>query len=160
MIGQAVYNYLRSNADLTNLIGDSIYPHYVPYDFELNGIVYSITSIEAIKNKTDEKFQDRYTIQLIIITKKYNDLSDIGIQLRKTLKQKNYKYNNKILHIGIDEKILKYWFSYKFITIIYFFISLQSNILHHQVCLESISFVLIYHLISYTIKRRLSRKFL
>ena len=88
MIGKAITNILTSDAALTVLVGNKIYPIVIALDTALPAVVYAVDSIEPVYTK-DGWAYDTCTFKVTSYAKDYAGVQDVAEAVRAALELKS-----------------------------------------------------------------------
>lgn len=94
--GKIIYDLLRSNTDITNMVADKIFPLVIPEGTNLPCIVYSR---EFENNHTKDYYtSSNCTVNITIISEKYQEGIDIQYAVNNTLKD---HYSSNVKNISL-----------------------------------------------------------
>lgn len=94
MIEKAIYNILSNDADLTNEIGNKIYPSIAPRHIEPTFMVYSIVSSNTIRTKDDPFPLTNYTVQIDTYSENALNAIEVNDLAKKALSRKTGEYGS------------------------------------------------------------------
>ena len=83
--GTVIYNLLLNNTDITDIVGDNIYPLYIPQEIPLPCITYQMVSTDPNGTKDGVSSLDVERYQVNVYSDNFNEMNDLQKLVRTTL---------------------------------------------------------------------------
>lgn len=93
MIGKAIYNILKNNSAVHNLIGDKIFPYAIEENTQLPVAVYRVPVITPEYTK-DGVVEEENKVEILALSNSYANCLDIGAAIRSALEYKKGTVEN------------------------------------------------------------------
>lgn len=85
MIGKVIYNRLESDAAISGIVQDKIYPDIVPQNVTYPFVVYTITNSTPVDYKDGQSNLEEITVQIDCYTQSYDDTQTLANNIRNNL---------------------------------------------------------------------------
>ncbi len=85
MITTAIYTMLMSSTDITDIIGDNLFPQIAPQSASMPFVVYEIDSVTPNTTKDGPSILDEYSINFICFGNDYDVLFTLNTAIRSKL---------------------------------------------------------------------------
>ncbi|WP_419767243.1 DUF3168 domain-containing protein [Arcobacter sp.] len=109
--------HLENDADISNLIGENIYPKVMPQGCSKPAIVYTIVNDEDIQSLQGEVSYEDVAIQLDCYSFKYGEAFELKVAVKKALYEfKHYPYDlvSRDMPYEDDTKLYRQMIEFKF----------------------------------------------
>ena len=107
LIGKVIYNKLATNSDITDIVGNKIFPLIAEQTTNYPFIVYYRTNIISLISNKDGFNEDSVNFTVSCVSADYSESIDLANNVRKSLEKRKIDTNDMILNnvhlIGIDE---------------------------------------------------------
>lgn len=96
--GKAIYNLLRTDSDITNLVSSRIYPQIASQGADFPFIVYLLVDVDPSDTKSGVSTLDQSRYDIVVASKTYSEVSTITELVRNRLD----RYSGTIESVVID----------------------------------------------------------
>ena len=96
--GKAIYNLLRTDSDITNLVGGRIYPQIASQGADFPFIVYLLVDVDPSDTKSGVSTLDQSRYDIVVASKTYSEVSTITELVRNRLD----RYSGTVESVVID----------------------------------------------------------
>lgn len=96
--GKAIYNLLRTDSDITNLVSSRIYPQIASQGADFPFIVYLLVDVDPSDTKSGVSTLDQSRYDIVVASKTYSEVSTITELVRNRLD----RYSGTVESVVID----------------------------------------------------------
>ncbi len=96
--GKAIYNLLRTDSDITNLVSSRIYPQIASQGADFPFIVYLLVDVDPSDTKSGVSTLDQSRYDIVVASKTYSEVSTITELVRNRLD----RYRGTVESVVID----------------------------------------------------------
>ena len=96
--GKAIYNLLRTDDDITNLVSSRIYPQIASQGADFPFIVYLLVDVDPSDTKSGVSTLDQSRYDIVVASKTYSEVSTITELVRNRLD----RYSGTVESVVID----------------------------------------------------------
>lgn len=96
--GKAIYNLLRTDSDITNLVSSRIYPQIASQGADFPFIVYLLVDVDPSDTKSGVSTLDQSRYDIVVASKTYSEVSTITELVRSRLD----RYSGTVESVVID----------------------------------------------------------
>jgi hypothetical protein len=87
-IGKGIYYILANNTELSDLVGNKIFPQVAPITTSFPFIIYDIYNDDPTLDKDGPSTLDKYDIRITAYSKTYSNVTEVGNGIREALDRK------------------------------------------------------------------------